>query len=428
MSESIKELSVFGLSHKTAPLQVREQFALDAEATEGLYRRLLAKEDIKEALILSTCNRVELYAVTDLAEKTQSLLRDALMTHVGGHIARDDHYYWLTGVPAMEHLFRVTSGLDSMILGESQIAAQVKESYALAVKCGATRRLLNYLASRAFNISKKVRTDTEIQKQPVSVPYAAVILAEQIFGDLSERNVLLIGAGDMSEIAARHLLERNIHSLSVANRSPERAEKLAQEFSGNVVSMDKVDECFLEADIVISSTSSKDAVVTAEQVRQAMKQRKHRPMFFIDIGVPRDVDPEVNKINNVYLFDVDDLQQVVDDNLEERQLSAEQAEEIIRKEVALFTNELTVRDLSPLIADLIAQVESVRDAEMEKLYKRCPELSVATREAIHQSTTGLMKKVLHPALEWLKESGAEEAPHERARIIKRLFGLNGHRR
>lgn len=422
----IQSFSVVGLSHKTAPLELRERLAMSGVDLDSFYRQLLSNGPCHGALVLSTCNRVEIYTVTPQQTEVRQWIEQELTKRMGGR-ELSGIYYCYSGVDAIAHLFRVTSGLDSMILGEPQIAGQVKESYAKAIKLEATNTLLNQLAHRAFNVAKKVRSKTDIQRQPVSVPYTAVLLAEQIFGNLHEKRVLLIGAGQMSELAATHLVDRRIAALMISNRRSETALQLAERFSADVWSFDRLTEALGDVDIVIASTSSKETLVSTDQVREAMKQRKNKPMFFIDLGVPRDIDPRVNDLMNCYLFDIDDLQQVVDGNLEERQQAAKEAEQMIREEVATFYKYLQIRDVSPLISDLMNQVEAIRSGELEKLFRCYPWLERELQEAITNTTDGIMKKVLHPALHWLKEETSDFSRGERANILKRLFAVGEDR-
>ena len=426
LSESFQSFSVLGLSHKTASLEIREKLVWNEEELDNLYKRLSAEPGIKGILILSTCNRSEIYTTAEDIARTQDIVRNEFMNRLGDK-GSNDFFYCHSGQRAIEHLVSVTSGLDSMILGEPQIAGQVKESYARAVKKGMSDTILNQITHRSFRIAKKIRTETDIQKQPVSVPYTAVLLAEQIFGDLSSKRVLLIGAGQMCELAARHLLEHRLEGLMIANRSAEKAQELTKQFLGDVacevLSLESMMSRLHAADIIIASTSSHETLIQEENVREAMRQRKNRSMFFIDLGVPRDIDPCVNNIMNVFLFDIDDLQKVVDDNLDERQKAASEADKIIREEVGLLDTYLAERDMTPVIRELVDQFNLIRRGEMEKLYRKLPDLNGNERDVIEQYTEGMMKKVLHPTLHWLKEAPKEGDPREKIDLIRSLFRL-----
>lgn len=415
---------VFGLSHKTAPLKIRERLAVHGEELEKLYYRFLESGLFKGLIILSTCNRMELYAVTQDPARTKECIQRELNARLDIPSEQAKPYFYdYSGERAIEHLFQVTAGLDSMVLGEPQIAGQVKEAFSMAVKLDATESQVNKLAHRAFNISKKIRTETDIQRQPVSVPYAAVVLAEQIFGDLSGKTVFLLGAGQMSELAATHLVERKIASLLVTNRSPEKAKELARRYKGHSLPFEDYPNHLYEADIVLTSTSAKDFLISVDHVREAMKRRKNQAMFFIDIGVPRDVDPAVNELMNVYLFDIDDLQQVVDENLDDRQQAATRARAMIREEVALFREYLKARDVSATIRILTRHMEELRFQEVEKLTRKLSHLEPMLRDSILQSIRGVTNKILHRPIRWLKEPTSDLERNGRDEVIRQIFGL-----
>ncbi len=421
------QLTVYGISHKTAPVQVREQLAFDEARLRQLYEQIKGHEAIEAGLVLSTCNRVEIYTVAPQPMAARDYLHQELARHLDT-TETAEHFYWYEGRAALTHLVRVVSGLDSMVLGEPQIAGQVKSAYAQAVELGMDNSLLNQVAHSAFRIAKRVRTDTDIQRQPVSVPYTAVLLAEQIFGQLKSKQVLLLGAGEMGQLATQYLVERHIERIHIVNRSPEKANALAEKYSQTVScqahSLDQLNHLLLEADIVVTSAAARNALIDVASVKAAMKARKNRAMFFIDLAVPRNVESAVNDLMNVYVFDIDDLQQVVDDNLDERQRAARAAEKIIQEEVAALSQYLQGRDLAPVIRDLLAQFDELRRDEVEKLYKKLPELSLDSKELIEQHTESLLKKILHPTLHWLKESPDDMPPEERAGLIRRLFRLN----
>ncbi len=416
--------AVFGLSHKTAPLELREKLAFKGTELDEFYRQLLSNSGVDGVLILSTCNRSEVYVVGANLENLHKEMEDKFVAKMGS-APKQDVFYWYTGASAITHLIRVTSGLDSMILGETQITNQVKEAYSRAISLGMNGTLMNQIAHRAFRVAKKVRTDTDIQRQPVSVPYTAVLLAEQIFGELSSKRVMLVGAGDMSELAARHLVEHELEGLMIANRSHERAENLAREFldkvACEVLSLESLGAHLHEADIVIASTSAQETLISADQVREAMRLRRNRAMFFIDLGVPRDIAPEINEVMNAYLFDIDDLQQVVDDNLEERQQAAAEADVLIRAEVGTLNGYLAERDLTPVIRDLVTHYESLGQIEIDKLCRKLPDMDVKEKEAIEQAMRGMMKKALHPTLIWLKEANSTQDQQEKVELLKRLM-------
>jgi glutamyl-tRNA reductase len=415
----VQRFLVFGLSYKTAPLEIRERFALSQGDLNSLYNKIYKDDDIEALVILCTCNRVEFYCSTTKAEKSQTLLYQALSSLAGTADTESGHFYCHQGRTAVEHLVSVASGLDSMVLGEPQVAGQVKNAYLSALKEGKTDAMMNQVFHRAFQISKKVRTDTDIQRQPVSVPYTAVVLAEQIFGKLHGKNVYLIGAGEMSELAAKHLLERDIGALLVLNRDLAKAERLAERYQVRAVQLDEGLSTLASADIVLSSTAAPEALIPKQLVKEAMQKRKNDPMLFIDIGVPRDVEPAVNELPNVYLFDIDDLQQVVDENLDERKRAACDGAKIISEEVLSFEAEFSSKqDLSPLIKRVTQQSSSLCHIELERLYSNYPEIKGKYDSSVSLSMESLRKKMLHPLLRWLKEAPDEQARSERISIVE----------
>ncbi len=343
-------------------------------------------------MILSTCNRVEFYGVAcDPVAARRTLWNIFAKRQQREGELSDANLYYYSDRQAAEHLFRVTAGLDSMVLGEPQITGQVKEAFSFALKLGMTEFHLNQLLQRAFYISKRIRTETDIQRQPVSVPYAAVVLAEQIFGKLRGKTVCLVGAGQMSELAAKHLQEREIAQLFVTNRHRDKAQELARRYGGVTLAFEDLETSLQEADIVLTSTAAPGFVITAEAVREAMKRRKNQPMFFIDIGVPRDVDPVVNELMNVYLFDVDDLQQVVDGNLGEREGAAREAQSIIEREIARLEEEWRSRGVS---------------------------------QTIQQLTQHNFPRLLHRTIQWLKEPVEPVERKRREEMVREIFGLD----
>ena len=324
-----------GLSHRTAPVTVRERFAFDQARLPETLQALRASRIADEAVILSTCNRVEIYAATALApEQAFAALHEFLVTHHDYRDSLDDEIYKFAEPHSLEHLFKVASGLDSMVLGETEILGQLKTAYDLALQHKHTGGRLNKAFQRAFNVAKHIRTHTNIQRGSISVASVSVELAEKIFNTLADRHVLVIGAGDTSEKAARALLSRGAKSITVTNRSPEKAAALAAELGGRTVPFDDWTGAFAEIDIVISSTSAPNYVIDRAKLEPLMKLRQNRPLLLIDIAVPRDIDPEVNLMENVYVYNVDDLQTIAADYLKQRQQEIAQCEAIIREKAA----------------------------------------------------------------------------------------------
>ncbi len=417
-------LSVIGLSHKTAPIEVREGLALSEDEQKSLLASLQAS-GVSEALVLSTCNRFEAYVVAESPDLASAAVRDALDS-LKKSAEFEKYFYSQTETQAVGHIFRVTSGLDSMVLGESQISGQVKDAYQQAVDAGTTGTTLGKLIQKALSVSKRVRTETEIGKHPVSVSYAATLLAEKIFGDLSHTGVLLLGAGDMGALAARHLHERKVRRIVIANRTGEKAEALARELEAQTVAYEDFLRELEQVDIVVVSTASETYVLTEPVMRDCMQKRKNRPMFVIDISVPRNVDPAVNDLENVYLYDIDHLQGVVSSNLKERERESRKAEHIIEEEVGVFGDYLRSRRATPTIQQLSQKFEQIRISEMEKYNFRLKSLSPEQKELFDACTKAIVNKILHEPIIQIKQS--VESPKQEgskyAEMLRKLFGLD----
>jgi glutamyl-tRNA reductase len=416
--------AVIGLSHKTAPLELRERLAVREGQVPTLLEKLLQNADIQEAMFLSTCNRVEAYLVTKHLQRgvDQAL---SILSELGQVIPQEleKHLYVRHTSQAMGHFFRVTASLDSMMVGETQITAQVKEAYAQAVATNATGPSLNKIVHKALEISKKIRTETGLGQHPVSISYASVLLAEKIFGSLKNSRVLLIGAGEMGTLAAKHLVEREVGSIDIANRSEEKAIELAQEFSSRSVSISEALGQLDQYDIVISSTAADGYLVKAAPVQKAMKLRKNKPMFFIDISVPRNIDPTIHEMENVYLYDIDHLQGIVDQNLKERQKEARKAEEIIMEELRNFENYLEQRRLSPTIQQLSQKFDLIRTNEVSKYLQRLPQFTDEQKEIFEACTKAIVNKILHEPILTMKTEEVKEGSPKYSEILRKLFGL-----
>lgn len=419
------ELFVIGLSHKTAPIQVRERLAVPERELPHVLEALGEVPELAERMFFTTCNRVEVYGVAEgplphAVESTResleryrhlepSALRGFLYTHAGPDAAR--------------HVFRVASSLDSMVIGEPQILGQVKAAYTTALSQHTTGIVLNNLLEQAFHVAKRVRTETGIGTSPVSISSVAVELARKIFGDLAGRTVLILGAGEMAELALRHLVDDGVHSILVANRSHERAVALAEQFQGKAVTFEAFRQEMVEADIVISSTSAPHVILKKEDMQAIILERRHRPIFLIDIANPRDIDPECNAVDNVYLYNIDDLQSVVSTNLKEREREAERAAAIIEREVGVFQAWLRGLDVVPTIVSLRDRVEEIRAAELHKMLSRMGDLTPAQREAITALTTSMVNKILHQPMSELKRRAEHQDGHVYSAVLRRLFGL-----
>ena len=427
MSRSIPDtrLLLIGVNHNTAPVDVRERLALRDTSPPAL-ELFSGLSACPEVIFLSTCNRVEVLVSTYDFE----VARDQIITtwlHYSGIDADRfrDSVYEYSGDDAVRHVFRVASSLDSMVVGEPQILGQLKDAYRNASGAGCSGQILNRLMHKAFSVAKKIRTETRIASQAVSISYAAVELAKKIFGDLSGRRAMLVGAGEMAELAAQHLKSNGIKRLVVANRTLERAVELAGSLGGDAISLDELNEALIDVDIVISSTGAPGLVIKKEQIQRIMRPRKHRLLFFIDIAVPRDIDPEINNIDNVYLFDIDELKGVVEENRAERQREAVKAERIVEAEVIKFKSWMKSLDIVPLIKKLQEKAEAVRQRELARTFKNLQNLNDSEREAVERLSMSLVNKLLHDPIIFLKKGLSQEERDQALDMIYKIFSLNG---
>ncbi len=411
---------LIGVNHKSAPVEVRERFAIPESRLPEAMRRLSQHPGVREGMVLSTCNRFELLAHTDNgAADVLGFLRDYFQFDTGAFCK---HLYDYRERDAVRHVFRVAASLDSMIVGEPQILGQVKEAYATARAVGAITSHLDALMTRAFAVAKKVRSETEVGSSAVSVASVAVELAKKIFGSLHGKNVYLVGAGKMSELAARHLLAQGAASIFVSNRTAERAQAMAQRFGGQAIPFEKLYDNADKADIVITSTGAPHAIFRRAHGEAFMARRRNRPMFFIDIAVPRDVDPAVNEIDGIFVYDIDDLQSVVSTHVDERKREALRAEAIIESEVDRFLARLQTLDVVPTIVSLQEHLETIRQAEIDRVRGRLGELTPEQELAIDAMTRGMINKIMHTPITTLKTAAREEATTV-IDLIRRLFNL-----
>jgi glutamyl-tRNA reductase len=407
-------LVLLGINHNTAPIEVRERLAIPSTRLADATRTLLHQPGIREGLILSTCNRVELLTLQDDGETSQPQTKTDLLRflHEYFSVPPNDiqpHLYEHRDREAVRHLFRVASSLDSMVVGEPQILGQVKESYTIAREVGAVSTHLESLLQRTFTVAKKIRSETQIASSSVSIASVAVDLARKIFGSLQGKTVLLVGAGKMSELAARHLIEHGAASILVANRTQSRAEKIAADLASSAVHTEPIsfDDLYAQApraDIVITSTGAPQKIFGRSHGQHFLHARRNRPMFFIDIAVPRDVDPRMNEVEGCFVYDIDDLQQVAAANLADRRREAAAAETIVSREVDKYHERLQSRDVVPAIKALQQQAEELRLAELARSQSKLATLTPAQREAVEALTRSLTAKLLHPQLTALRES------------------------
>jgi glutamyl-tRNA reductase len=417
-------LILVGLNHRTAPVDVRERLSVSDHDLPETTRSLRELDGVEGAAVLSTCNRVEVVLSTR-DEDVITTIVDWLAARAAAMRAElEKHLYVIRHGDVITHLFRVASGLDSMIVGEPQIAGQVKTAFLTAHELGTLDSLLTQLYENTLRVAKKVRTDTGIGEHAVSVPYAAVELAKKIFGNLRGLQVLLLGAGEMGELTAEHLHAQQVRQVFVANRSYERAVELANRFTGEAVQFDGVDEHLTRCDIVIASTAAPHFLVEPQHVLRALEVRRKRNLFLIDLSVPRNINPAVASIDGAYLYNVDDLQQVADANLDKRQQKATDAELIVLREVENFRKRLVAQDAVPTILELQQRLEAIRTAELERCLRRMGPITAEQRETVEVFSTQLVNKILHYPILQLKE--ASDEPHEREslrRTIRKIFGL-----
>jgi glutamyl-tRNA reductase len=414
-----------GLNHKTAPLSVRERIFAGCEKQVNLLGELRAVKGVREILYLSTCNRVELVAAVEEVPYTVNALKSFLAGY--GGLTNDEAASCLYGYQdeeAIRHLFRVTSSLDSLVMGEVQILGQVKDAYRQALAQNATGIALNRLMHRAFRTAKRVRTETGIAANPVSVSFSAVELAKKIFGSLSGKKILIIGAGEMAELTCTHLIGNGAEEITVANRSLSQAELLADKFRGQAIGLAALPELLCDVDIVISSTGAPSYIVTEEIIRQCLRKRKNRLLFLVDIAVPRDIDPAVDSIENVYLYNIDNLQNIVDENMKNRRREALKAEQIIAEEVTQYAKWLKELVAVPTIISLRTKAEGIVQEEMVKAQSWMSKFENGDREKVVTLVNGVVNKILHAPVAVMKEESAEFSSQDIVAVARQLFRLD----
>jgi glutamyl-tRNA reductase len=415
-----------GLNHRSAPVEVREQLAFSDEVCSQSLRQLVDGELLREGLIVSTCNRVEVLTATGNGREAEGTARITSFLSECRPLAPDyfhKHLYSHCDDDAVRHMFRVASSLDSMVVGEPQVLGQVRRAYSLAVEAGTTGRVLNRLVHHALHVAKRVRSETGIAASAVSISFMAVELGRKIFDSLAGRTVLLVGAGEMAELAARHLVKAGAARVMVTNRSNDAAERLAQKFGGEAVKYDALTDHLAAADIVICSTSSPDYLVTPDVAREMLEKRRNRPSFLIDISVPRNVDPAVGALSNLFVFDIDDLEAVVSSNIREREREAERAELIVDSEVMQFQQALRAMDIGPTLGALRQKLHDIAKAEMDRQRNRLGQLTPEQEQAIAALLTSTVNKLSHPLLNHLRRS-YETTAEETLSEWRDAFGLD----
>ena len=415
------KLHLIGVNHKTAPVDVRERLAIPEWRLEEATRRLLGERGVSECVVFSTCNRVELVTCSDDGPDLRGFFREYLLTDIS---ALRDYLYEYTDGDVVRHLFRVAASLDSMIVGEPQILGQVKHSYAIAKAVGSIQGNLDALLSRALSVAKRVRTETAIGSSAVSIASVAVELAKKIFGSLQGRNVYVVGAGKMSTLAARYLRSHGAATIFVSNRSHERAQQMASAIGGTAIHFDQLYSTADQADIVVTSTGAPHAIFRREHGEIFMQRRKNRPMFFIDIAVPRDVDPAMSAIDGIFVYDIDDLQHVVEANASDRGREAQRAEAIVEQEVSRFQRRVQSLDAVPTIIALQQRLDAIRQTELDRLRGRLGRLTPEQEAVVESLTRGIVNKILHSPISAVKTMSGSEQLASVADLVRSLFGIH----
>jgi len=421
----MKEILLLGLNHKTAPVDVRECIAFTADETDRALNLLKETPAIGESVLFSTCNRIELLMVVDETRTAVPVAKQFIADFKKVPLSQfDTSLYQHIGDEAVRHTFQVAASLDSMVVGEPQILGQMKEAYRKATLEKTSGVILNKLLHRTFFVAKKVRTETGIGDHAVSISYAAIELGKKIFGDLTGKQVLLVGAGEMAELAVEHLIRNRAGNITVANRTFARGVELAERFDGNAVKYEEIVDCLQKVDIVISSTGATGYVLDRQTIKQAMKRRRNRRLFFIDIAVPRDIDPDINRINNAYVYDIDDLKGVVDENIEDRHREAVKAQRIIDEAVIAFRRWYDTLEVIPTIVSLRGKIEAMAEQELEKTLGTLSHLSDGDRRAIQRMTGALVNKILHEPTHFLKKNGCYGNRAASLDLTRKLFKLD----
>lgn len=416
---------LIGLNHKSAPVEIRECFSFSEFDCRCALAELCADPSIDEAILFSTCNRVELLLCardpSQAVPAAKKFLADTKQVQLADF---ETSLYLHCGEAAVRHIFRVAASLDSMVLGEPQILGQVKTAYRLATEQKSSGVILNRLLHRTFFVAKRIRSETGIGDHAVSISYAAIELARKIFGSLDAKRVLLIGAGEMAELAVEHLIRQRADHIVVANRTFERGLALAGRYKGTAIRVEELGDYLSRVDIIISSTGSPEYVLRQADVKGVMRHRRNRPLFFIDIAVPRDIDPRINAINNAYVYDIDDLNAVIDENVEDRRREAIKAERIVDEAVIQFRHWFDSLAVIPTIKALHARVRSVVEAELNRTMGQIKALTPADRKAIDRMMDAMVKKLLHDPTQYLKSDGCHGDRSVSLDVARKLFKLN----
>ncbi len=419
------KIILIGLNHKTAPVNIRECLAFSQDETRSALSDLRAMATIEEAMLFSTCNRVELLIA---AKETENAIDEAkgFLAHFKQLPLNEfaSSLYLHQGEDAVRHVFRVAASLDSMVVGEPQILGQIKTAYRTATEEKTSGVILNRLLHKTFFVAKRIRSETGIGDHAVSISYAAIELGRKIFGDLEGKQVLLIGAGEMAELAVEHLIRNRSGHIFVANRTFERGVELASAFQGTPIRFEEISDCLRHVDIIISSTGAKGFILQKHQVKAVMRGRRNRPIFLIDIAVPRDIDPAINTLNNAYVYDIDDLKDVVEENIEDRSREAIKADRIIDEAVINFRQWFQGLGVVPTIKALRSKIHTVAQYEVQRTLQQMNHLSVEDQAAIERMTESLINKILHEPTRYLKSNGCQKDRAASLDITRKLFGID----
>ncbi len=419
------DIILLGLNHKTAPIELRECIAFSKEEADAALKAFGKAPAISEVVLISTCNRVEILMATQDKSNAVNTAKTFLAEIKKLPMADFEQALYIhEGDDAVRHVFRVASSLDSMVVGEPQILGQMKEAYHVATTNKTSGVLLNRLLHRTFFVAKRIRSETGIGDHAVSISYAAIELGRKIFGTLEGKKVLLIGAGEMAELSVEHLIRNRVEDIFVANRTFERGVKLAKQFKGKAIRFEEIVDCLQYVDIIISSTGSSDYVVNRDQVKGVMRSRRNRPLFFIDIAVPRDIDPQINRLNNSYIYDIDDLKGVIDENIQNRQQEAIKGERIVDEAVIHFRQWHKNMDVVPTIVALRNKIDSIAKAEIKKTLRSLNHLTIDDDQAINRMVNAMINKILHDPTLLLKGNGFHEDKSAYIDITRKLFKLD----
>jgi glutamyl-tRNA reductase len=415
---------LIGANHKTAPVALREKLSFTEEETLGALEYLKNAPGIKEGLVFSTCNRMEILYIPEEGDQVESIIR-FISQHKKLAISEfRSSLYIHGGDEAIRHMFRVASSLDSMMVGEPQILGQIKKAYKTAVAEGASGVLLNRMMHKSFSVAKRVRKETGIGDNAVSISYAAIELANKIFGDLSSKSVLLLGAGEMAELAVEHLISHNVNKIVVANRTFKNALDLAKKFKGKAVQYEEREDALKDADIIISSTGATEYVLSHDQVKRAMKKRNHNTLFFIDIAVPRDIDPKINKVSNAYVYDIDDLKGIVETNIQQREQETIKADRFVEEAVLTFRKWMDSLAIVPTIKAINDKMTAIVEMEFNKTISSLSHLSDGEIKAIKRMTQAIATRAIHDPIRFLRNTGDHRDDSLYLNVTRQLFDLD----